>query len=198
VNNIFKGKNLILIFLTGITLVFFLIIVIDISERLMVKASEEVKENNSIYDIFDIMSYYVESISIEDTLINNHYTQQTSDDVEVTCLSCHDIDILRKLYILCDSTTIDEMKTNMTNSSMSICLTCHGTYEDLAALTKDNKETYLVDSLGMSINPHNTMQGEVECSVCHLVHSTTDIYNNALNFCYDCHKTKSFMDLSTG
>jgi hypothetical protein len=53
------------------------------------------------------------------------------------------------------------------------CLSCHGSYRDLAAKTNPSDFP--------DRNPHRSHLGEVECSVCHKAHSASIVY------CVTCH-----------
>ena len=52
------------------------------------------------------------------------------------------------------------------------CLSCHGSYEELAKKTQKAEK---------SDNPHSSHQGKLECSRCHAGHSKTKSY------CLECH-----------
>jgi hypothetical protein len=53
---------------------------------------------------------------------------------------------------------------------METCLTCHGSYEKLADLSKRK-----------SPNPHDSHLGEIRCTLCHHVHKDSALY------CNTCH-----------
>lgn len=53
---------------------------------------------------------------------------------------------------------------------MEKCLYCHGSYPDLAGLTK-----------AIVPNPHESHLGEVNCNICHKIHQESE------NFCNQCH-----------
>lgn len=53
------------------------------------------------------------------------------------------------------------------------CMTCHGDYPAMKALTKDAKP-----------NPHDSHKGEVACTECHRQHKP------AVVMCLDCHEGK--------
>lgn len=52
------------------------------------------------------------------------------------------------------------------------CLKCHRSYESLAQRTSD-----------LDPNPHESHLGEVDCSICHKSHTTSEVY------CNQCHQT---------
>jgi fumarate reductase flavoprotein subunit len=54
----------------------------------------------------------------------------------------------------------------------SQCLSCHGTYEQLADKT---------DGKG-AVNPHGSHQGDLSCDSCHNVHKPS------VNYCSQCHQ----------
>lgn len=74
----------------------------------------------------------------------------------VSCAACH-----------------DGNDTAMQEPPMETCQVCHGSLDDLAALTADVMPT----------NPHSSPHGApfAECSLCHMQHQPSQ------NFCADCH-----------
>jgi fumarate reductase flavoprotein subunit len=54
--------------------------------------------------------------------------------------------------------------------TMATCLQCHGSYKDVAALTK-----------GLHPNPHDSHMGEVKCKQCHKEHKDSELS------CNQCH-----------
>ena len=73
----------------------------------------------------------------------------------VSCVDCHDTDAPEQ------GTFVE----------MDKCLNCHGSYEDVEALTQD---------LGKK-NPHNNHVGALDCTVCHYGHVPSMLY------CQKCH-----------
>ncbi len=178
---------------TAIILIGLIAFVANTSETLIADSSAlaiKVSNDSMLYDVENIMSYYVDSLKNEDTLIHRHYIQETSPDKEVNCLSCHDIDTLRKLYLLCDAEAVNEAKDNMSDTINELCFVCHGSYLELIQLTKDSMA--LMDSDGTVINPHDTMLGEAACNYCHSIHDATDSAAIALAKCYTCHLSHTF------
>jgi hypothetical protein len=110
--------------------VFYIYINGSLSEKVSTYISEN--EEETIYDIDNVMSYYVESISIEGTLINEHFNL---DDEDVNCLSCHDIDTLRELYLQCNTEENDKEGQNMEDSLLSYVLSVIVHTKELAQLT---------------------------------------------------------------
>jgi hypothetical protein len=158
------------------------------SEALTTEASEEEEDVSVLYDVENVMGYIIDSISDEGSLVYAHYTQDTEDE-DVTCLDCHDLDILRELYLLCDEDENEDYEDDMSSASTTaVCLACHGSYEELAALGAE-----LVDEDGNIVNPHDTHRGEVDCCKCHLVHDTeVTMVEKAYTYCYSCHHYGSF------
>jgi hypothetical protein len=58
------------------------------------------------------------------------------------------------------------------------CLTCHGTYQDLAEFTKDLKGP---DGFALGRNPHDSHWGKLDCGVCHKMHKPS------AELCAGCH-----------
>jgi hypothetical protein len=54
--------------------------------------------------------------------------------------------------------------------TMAKCLRCHGSYKDVAALTKNSHP-----------NPHDSHRGEVKCKQCHKEHQNSELS------CNQCH-----------
>lgn len=156
------------------------------SKGLSIEASKG--EDEFIYDINNVVSYYVESLSNQNTLIYSHSIQKTSPDVVVTCLDCHDIEKLKQLYSTCNPDILDEINSAMSNSVKEICFVCHGSYTELIDLTQSYEG--FQDLKGTIFNPHDTMLGEAECYVCHSLHEVMDPVITGLNFCYKCHPNK--------
>lgn len=94
-------------------------------------------------DVVEQMCLYFQSWSTSEHL--DHWHAQRS----VTCGLCH-------------GTFFPEERV-----SMDQCLRCHGSYEHLAALTKN------VDP-----NPHNSHHGEMRCALCHSAHEESVLYCN--------------------
>jgi nitrate reductase cytochrome c-type subunit len=88
----------------------------------------------------------MDSLTNEDTLIYAHYNQDTSPDEEVSCLSCHEIGVLRELYLECSQNVIEGLENSVETSVTDYCLACHVSYEELAGLTENY--TGLVDGYG--------------------------------------------------
>ncbi|MGV8056502.1 MAG: cytochrome c3 family protein [Smithellaceae bacterium] len=66
-----------------------------------------------------------------------------------------------------------------TRSEDVTCMTCHGSYADLA------KKTAGLENLKAGIqNPHKSHIGEARCTVCHKNHASSVLY------CNECHSPK--------
>ncbi len=147
-------------------------------------------EEGVVYDINKVLSYYVESLNNQNTLIYSHYTQETSPDIIVTCLDCHNIETLKKLYSTCNPEILDEISGTISDSIQEICFVCHGSYDELAILTKDvNLKEF------MGANPHYIQimpivtgeepRWELSCTFCHIMHDEPSISSV---LCQDCHE----------
>ncbi len=183
-------KVLLRVILSIIVLVGLFAFIINKNEALTAEAQGTSLNHAALYDIGNIMSFYVESINSENTLIHSHYTQETSPDKKVNCISCHDIETLRTLFLLCDIEAINKAKLDMYKIINDTCFTCHGSYAELIILTK-NYENFQ-DSKGEVVNPHDTMMGEASCNICHSMHIFSDPVTNGLISCYGCHTNEEF------
>jgi hypothetical protein len=178
--------NLFTILITLVALIALSVFVGFSSKNLEEKVSED-EEDAILYDVSGVMSYYIEAMKNDKTLLYDHYTQETSKDVQVECFSCHEINTLRTLFALADSKANSDQDKIMTRNSIETCLSCHGTYEEVAELTKDTKIAAF-----FNVNFHdpsfmtNGPKDPIKCTICHIVHGTSSI--NA-NFCHTCHMT---------
>jgi len=98
-------------------------------------------------EVVEKMSSYFQSWAISDYL--DHWHARHS----VTCVDCHGT------FFPKHRLTVEQ------------CLKCHGSYQDLAALTEDVYPT----------NPHDSHLGEVRCTRCHKAHKEPALY------CNKCH-----------
>lgn len=109
-----------------------------------------------------------------------------------TCATCHTDesglasahenatpDEARKRATKLRSTTIDE----------AACLSCHGSYEELATKTADL--ALLTDSEGTTVNPHAMPENEdhasTDCASCHVLHDSEPAEESAPEYCESCH-----------
>lgn len=99
------------------------------------------------------------------------------------CVNCHSLETLEEAH----QGAMDIPEYIPLKLPQSACLACHGTYEDLIALTKDSTVFETPD--GTFVNPHTqpteTHQENVECYSCHKMHSEPD----PKGYCYTCHHT---------
>ena len=58
------------------------------------------------------------------------------------------------------------------------CLHCHGSYEELASLTKNLKGP---DGFPLGRNPHDSHWGQIDCGICHKMHKAS------VDLCAGCH-----------
>jgi cytochrome c553 len=189
VSTIFKIRkiSLVSISVSVIILIALSILVGFTSRNLEKEASEGGTAETVNYDVEEIMSYYINARQIDTTLLYSHYTQKTSPDKEVTCLSCHEIDTLRELFLLADSKANSEQDKITAKNSIETCLVCHGTYAEVAELTKDTKlaaffNANFHDPSFMKDGPNDP----IPCTSSHIVHGKTSITSN---FCHACHIT---------
>ena len=145
-----KNKNIIMLIIAVVVVAALSIYVFSTSETLSLEASTETEEG-TMYDIEGVMAYYIEAMTNEDTLVYAQYTQDTSEDVDVTCFSCHDVETLQELFLSVDTEEIDEELATMLKYAKTTCLVCHGSYAELIELTADLEleEWYY-------LNPHET------------------------------------------
>ena len=185
---IFKTKKLILVSLSvSVIILIALSILVGFTSKDLEREASVEKEDIVQYDVQNLMSSYINSMSNQKTLLYAHYTQETSEDIKVTCLSCHDVETLRKLFSMPDSTANSEEDKNLTKRSIEMCLECHGTYAEVAELTKDTK---LAAFFNVNFHDPSFMKDgpkdPIPCTSCHIMHGTTRITSN---FCHACHLT---------
>ncbi len=70
----------------------------------------------------------------------------------IACVDCH------------------QTETPDSPADVESCLNCHGGFEGMAEATKD-----------LTINPHDSHLGEVDCTECHRIHEPSVLY------CNKCH-----------
>ena len=73
-------------------------------------------------------------------------------ELQLACSMCHGNDVPTK------------------RAPASACMTCHGEYAAVAALTAE-----------VTPNPHDSHQGELRCTLCHKSHEPSILY------CNECH-----------
>lgn len=114
----------------------------------------------------------------------------------ITCVQCHtEEQVLSTEHA--DVKFGDKVSTKATVATVdpATCESCHGTMEDLAALTADS--TALTDDKGTTVNPHERPDGEkhvenpATCTDCHNNHSK-DLPKDAMKYCAQCHHRGTF------
>lgn len=88
------------------------------------------------------------------------------------CLDCHDAADLQTVHENVIATTPGVTKKKYPQAH---CLKCHGSYTAIIELTKGRTR----------LNPHDSHYGEVECIICHNVHTA----KSPDAFCVSCHIT---------
>lgn len=107
------------------------------------------------------------------------------------CIDCHaDVEGLAKQHE--GATSADKMpkKLKRTAVDQDKCLTCHGSYEELAEKTASYQG--LADEHGTVANPHalpeNDDHAEIVCGDCHKMRAgDSDAGQDATNTCLSCH-----------
>ncbi len=199
-----KGNNNVWALVVAALILFVLssYVLVTVDDRVN-QASGKGDEKVAVYDLDKIMSYYIDSINDGNTMIYAHYNSDSGEVEEVTCLSCHDINLLRKLYFYVDALMLDEAINVGDHSETTLmCLACLGSYEELAQLTADY--TGLEDELGNIANPHvygggiaDTSTEErhyaLPCLQCHtFVHNVSDVLFDTFWHCSGCHHERVF------
>lgn len=173
---------------------------------LTTKASAGENGSAEMYDMDNVMSYYIDSINDTNTMVYAHYNSDSADMQDITCLSCHEMETLRELYDRVDGAMLEEERNNMNSSETTLmCLACHGSYEELAELTAG--DTDFTDSNGTSVNPHiygggladmseytvsYPLHQALACTECHSAHDDSGVVTLALQYCYSCHHAELF------
>ena len=114
---------------------------------------------------------------------------------DVTCITCHDDE--STLATVHEKATSDSKKPSRlkkTSVDEALCLSCHNSYDELAAKTADFTE--LVDKNGTSVNPHALPEAgdhtSITCEDCHKMHAETPIAETAHDECISCHHQDVF------
>jgi len=111
------------------------------------------------------------------------------------CITCHNQE--QELTTVHNNATSMNEPLRLKNAKISeeVCLSCHGSYEELAAKTLE--VTLLTDANGLTINPHTAKslnaehEEDINCLKCHTVHTQQDI-NKSQNYCMNCHHMKVY------
>lgn len=122
-----------------------------------------------------------------------------ANHASVACLTCHDAtEDLQKAHKKVEATDTDGTdELDRTSVGDEPCLSCHGSYEELATLTADYTE--LVDRQGKVVNPHDSphvgQEEKVTCAACHKMHDEDGLANSGevgRKACYSCHHDQVF------
>lgn len=109
-----------------------------------------------------------------------------------SCEMCHaNVDKLDKIHKETTKAKPGVIKRLETPVSNDTCLSCHGSFEELAEKTKDC--TVLTDSAGTTVNPHaipDNGEHDVEpaCTNCHGMHQDID----PQQYCGGCHHADTY------
>jgi hypothetical protein len=90
--------------------------------------------------------------SFFDSWASSEYLDCVHAEARVSCSSCH------------AKFSVEE------DFPVEVCLKCHGSYADMALVTKDTEP-----------NPHESHLGEINCTFCHKVHEPS------MDLCEQCH-----------
>lgn len=107
-----------------------------------------------------------------------------------TCVDCHADETLLKTVHASGSDANGEEQ----EAASGLCLSCHGSYEDLAKKTKDS--IALKDIAATIVNPHDVPESPGhdaatgECYNCHSIHGETV---DAAAYCFGCHHSGEFV-----
>ena len=133
--------------------------------------------------------HITQSASMDDTgcLLSQHADQE--------CISCRsDEAALSEIHEKKAGSDPEKLKSlKSTEVSMTGCVECHGSWEELAEKTVD--VTILTDTNGKTVNPHeaatvgNTtgQHDEITCTSCHEMHTSESIEETAPKACQTCH-----------
>ena len=90
--------------------------------------------------------------SFFDSWASSEHLDCVHADARVSCSSCHAKFAVEEEF------------------SMEVCLKCHGSYADMALITKNTEP-----------NPHESHLGEINCTFCHKIHEPS------VDLCEQCH-----------
>lgn len=119
-----------------------------------------------------------------------------SKHATLDCTSCHEAD--DELTSVHEGVTSEDKmpkKISKTEVSDETCLSCHGSYEELATKTADYVD--LVDINDTAVNPHDLPEteehGERVCGDCHKMHEPDqDMAKSSMQYCRSCHHEDVF------
>ncbi|WP_302395701.1 hypothetical protein [Eggerthella sinensis] len=118
---------------------------------------------------------------------------QASQHADLACTQCHTEEAtLKQAHEGVTYADKPASKATVVTVDAETCQAsaCHGTMEDMAAITADSQE--LVDDKGTVANPHELPSNEQHdanqptCTDCHKVH-TKDLQKAAMKYCAQCH-----------
>jgi hypothetical protein len=118
------------------------------------------------------MQSYIDSLQDSSLIVYVH--AQAGFD----CLDCHEQEVLEEVH---GTVNFSATSVNEREFPKQFCLDCHGSYAALIARTKESNA--LTDIDNVSVNPHDTHEGEVDCYYCHRMHKKVE----PINYCYGCH-----------
>lgn len=125
---------------------------------------------------------------------SNCFLVATDQHSSLTCTSCHDDESgLTKAHDGVKYGDKEPKRLKSTTTDSDECISCHGSYEELAAKTADS--TVLTDSKGTTVNPHEVVglndkhSESIECTSCHQPHSGETAAEGASDTCLSCHHT---------
>jgi hypothetical protein len=116
---------------------------------------------------------------------------------QLGCTKCHtDVAALKTAHANASGPSTAIKLTSTTIDAKVVCLSCHKSYEDLAAKTAGSK--VLTDTKGKVVNPHALpvtdahTQKNIGCNDCHKMHSTEPVAVTAKALCVSCHHMEVF------
>lgn len=128
---------------------------------------------------------------VKDSLDGKQGCAETHADLG--CESCHtDVDELVTIHQETKKTTPGKIRRLKTPVGKETCLSCHGSFEDLAEKTESC--TVLTDVKGTTVNPHAIPENgehntEPACTTCHGVHKDVD----PQEYCKGCHHVNEYV-----
>lgn len=110
----------------------------------------------------------------------------------INCTDCHKTEQVESIHA--DVKTGDKVPSTLSKEysvEESVCLSCHGSLEQLAA--KSTKISALTDADGTTINPHslpsNSDHSAITCTSCHSIHVAS---GDPKTICLSCHHENVF------
>lgn len=140
------------------------------------------------YDSSCEMCHSKESTSLDETacLVSTHAAQGN------TCQTCHsDEGALKEAHEGATAEEAEKRATKLRGTTVdeAVCLSCHGSLEELAEKTAAS--TVLTDAEGKTVNPHampeNEDHADTNCVSCHTMHGEKPVTEAAPDYCESCH-----------